>query len=346
MAMWNILVVDDEPIIARTISKLLLQCDTHERIQVKTAKNGMEALELLEAERFHIVFTDIRMPVLDGIELTRRIQEQFPFLIVVVVSGYGDFQYAQQCMKHGVREYLLKPPILEDLQRVMNTCSKLLKDSHEIPISLTSMDVWAERLADAIWSQDQTRIQQLTVELKDQWSASFNESQILLLVKESFILMVKKLNALGMYDLKPEEFGQWEDSEKEPLDQLRERISMLSEWLASVRRGNSKDPIAEAKHYIENNLAEESDLEEVAEVLGISPSYFSHLFKQKTGETFVKFRIKKRLERAKQLMELPQYRIADIALEVGYNDPTHFSKLFKKIYGITPTEYREKLGVQ
>jgi two-component system, response regulator YesN len=344
--MWNILVVDDEPIIARTIAKLLLQCETQETLQVRTAKNGMEALELLEKERFHIVFTDIRMPVLDGIELTRRIYEQYPSLLVVVVSGYGDFQYAQKCMKHGVREYLLKPPVIEDLQRVMNTCSRLLKESHQIPISLTNMDIWAERLAEAIWSQDQTKIQQLAAELKDQWSASFSESQISLLVKESFTLMIKKMNALGMYDLKPGEFGDWENSDLNPLEQLKERISLLSEWLAGVRRGNSKDPIVEAKHYIENNLAEESDLEEVAELLGISPSYFSHLFKQKTGETFVKFRIKKRLERAKQLLELPQYRISDIALEVGYNDPTHFSKLFKKVYGITPTEYREMLGVQ
>jgi two-component system, response regulator YesN len=343
---WSILVVDDEPIIARTVAKLLLQCDSEERLQVRTARHGLEAIQLMEEEPAHMVFTDIRMPVMDGIELSRRIQEQYPAVLPVVVSGYSDFEYAKKCMEYGVKEYLLKPPDKEDIQRVLNKLTQSLQDANRIPFSLTVMDQWADQLADAIWQRNQTAIDRLVINLSHHLHMSFSPVQSYMFVEESYSLVVKKLNALGQYGLDEKEFGRWSRKREGPLEQFKERIDLLSEWLSCKRRGNSKDPIVEAKLYIENHLADEADLEEVADMLGISPTYFSHLFRQKTGETFVKYRMKKRLEKAKQLLELPQYRVTDIAIEVGYNDPTHFSKLFKRMNGMTPTEYREKLGVQ
>lgn len=77
--------------------------------QVREASNGSEALQIMEQDPVDIVFTDIRMPVLDGLKLMSRISERHPSVIVVVVSGYSDFRYAKHAIECGAFGYVLKP---------------------------------------------------------------------------------------------------------------------------------------------------------------------------------------------------------------------------------------------
>jgi two-component system response regulator YesN len=127
---------------------------------------------------------------------------------------------------------------------------------------------------------------------------------------------------------------------------FEEHIHMLLDSLKQKRKGRAKDPMEEAKKYIETHLSREIPLEEVADQLGLNASYFSQLFKQMTGETFVQYRIRKRMDKAKKLLEQPHYRIIDISYEVGYADHPHFTKTFKKYTGLSPSEYRDKLGIK
>ncbi|WP_234410369.1 response regulator transcription factor [Caldalkalibacillus mannanilyticus] len=73
------------------------------------ASNGEEALEILRKTEAEIIITDMRMPMMDGIELAKHCQREFPHVKVIVLSGYSDFEYVRNSMKHGVRDYLLKP---------------------------------------------------------------------------------------------------------------------------------------------------------------------------------------------------------------------------------------------
>ncbi|MNF97535.1 HTH-type transcriptional activator Btr [compost metagenome] len=116
--------------------------------------------------------------------------------------------------------------------------------------------------------------------------------------------------------------------------------------LKSKRKGKQKDPVEEAKQYMEKHLAEEVSLEEVAEFIGLNPSYFSQLFKQNTQETFVQYRTRRRMEKAKKLLQQPHWRITDISGEVGYADHPHFTKTFKKYEGCLPSEYRQRMGIR
>jgi two-component system response regulator YesN len=84
----------------------------------------------------------------------------------------------------------------------------------------------------------------------------------------------------------------------------------------------------------------------VAKMTGLTPTYFSSIFKKMTNETFVQYRIKKRMERAQTLLAIPHMRIVDIAAEVGYEDYSHFTKMFKKLCGYSPSEYRSMLGIK
>lgn len=95
--MYRILVVDDEPMIRMGLAKLITQTDPA-MIQAETAGNGMEALEAIQTARPDFIFTDIKMPKMDGLELSKQLYETYGDITVVVISGYGDFEYAQKCM--------------------------------------------------------------------------------------------------------------------------------------------------------------------------------------------------------------------------------------------------------
>jgi len=103
----RVLIVEDEPAAARYLKSLVE--DHGDFVVVALAGNGEEALGLVRELRPDLVVTDVRMPVLDGLGLARRLREEFPGLPLVIVSGHQEFEYARQAVALGVIDYLLKP---------------------------------------------------------------------------------------------------------------------------------------------------------------------------------------------------------------------------------------------
>ncbi len=97
---------------------------------VGMAGDGRSALDLIEKHHPQVVFTDISMPVMDGLELARRIKHSYPGMAVVIISGYSDFAYAQQAIQYGVFNYLLKPVEDEKLSDVLYDLRKSLAHSY------------------------------------------------------------------------------------------------------------------------------------------------------------------------------------------------------------------------
>lgn len=99
-----------------------------------------------------------------------------------------------------------------------------------------------------------------------------------------------------------------------------------------------------ALDYIDKNYGDaDVSLNTVCSYLAMSTSYFSSIFKAYTGETFIEALTKKRIERAKLLLENTAKKAYEIADEVGYSDPHYFSSTFKKMTGMTPTEYAKRV---
>ncbi|MBQ7040406.1 MAG: helix-turn-helix domain-containing protein [Clostridia bacterium] len=98
--------------------------------------------------------------------------------------------------------------------------------------------------------------------------------------------------------------------------------------------------IGNAKEYINNCYNREIGLDDVAAFVQLSPAYFSRLFKQETGENFIDYLIKVRMEHGKRLLETTNHKTYEISQMVGYKKSKYFSKLFKKYSGYTATEYR------
>lgn len=106
--MLRLMIVDDEQIIREALSQMI----DYEALGyqlIATAKNGMEAYDIICDEYPDVVITDIRMPILNGLDLIDRSIKSDSKITFILLSGYNDFEYAKQAMKYGVRYYLLKP---------------------------------------------------------------------------------------------------------------------------------------------------------------------------------------------------------------------------------------------
>ena len=98
-----------------------------------------------------------------------------------------------------------------------------------------------------------------------------------------------------------------------------------------------------ARNYIYDHFSDEDiSLNQVAASVNISPNHFSSVFKKETGETFIEFLTRVRMDKAKELLETTDMKAAEVGYEIGYRDPHYFSYIFKKTQNITPRQYREK----
>jgi two-component system response regulator YesN len=114
--------------------------------------------------------------------------------------------------------------------------------------------------------------------------------------------------------------------------------------IISKREEQTTGVISRAKAFIEDNYSKDISLDDVSRIVDISPYYFSKLFKEETGENFIEYLTNIRIEKAKQLLQNKEVSIKNICVETGYSDPNYFSRIFKKQVGITPTEYRDRIG--
>ena len=99
--------------------------------------------------------------------------------------------------------------------------------------------------------------------------------------------------------------------------------------------------VQRARAYVQAHFSEPLSLNEVADKLGVSPAYLSSIFKSERGESYSKFVLRLRMERAALLLQTyAAGKVGNIATEVGYSSPKHFYAVFKDYFGMTPNEYR------
>ncbi len=255
--MYKTIIIDDEPIIVKGLEKTIkwedLGC-----VVAGTAGNGAEGLELIRREKPDILITDICMPKMDGLAMIAALRSEFPDMEVTILTGYRDFDYAQQAIRLGVCRFLLKPSIMDELNEAIRTMVERL-----------------ESKAPACRTEDGPREEET------------EEAE----------------NAAGSFIVK------------------------------------------NALAYMEENYAERLKLVDVADKVYVSQWHLSKLLNKFTGHNFSELLNDVRMKRAKELLGDPSLRISDIAEEVGFLDMAHFSRVFKKLAGVSANEYRNTVSV-
>jgi two-component system response regulator YesN len=239
--MKRIVVVEDEELVRQGIVHAVdwesVDCQV-----VGEAANGLAGLAVIREKKPDLVVADIKMPVMDGIEMVRMLREEGIGSRVIFLTAYSDFSYAQHAVKLGAADYLLKP---------------------------------------------------------------FRDGELEAAVKRA-------LEAAPL-----------------PAPQaLPEQDVRYSRY------------VSEAMRYIDEHYAEDIGLASVAEHLGLSESRLSHLFKDETGQTPGSYLIQTRIRAAMEMLKDCRSRVSEAAEKTGFRDIAHFSSTFKKIVGMSPSDYQ------
>ncbi|MED4203590.1 response regulator transcription factor [Neobacillus mesonae] len=159
--------------------------------------------------------------------------------------------------------------------------------------------------------------------------------------EEMFILAAHMLKELGIdYQRK----GTFHDCQtNEALwQEAKLQLTRLVQFVHSWRNSHSKGVLVKAKEYIDAHYHDALTLEEVAEYSELSPYYFSKIFKERLGISFIDYLTEVRIGHAKRALLNPRKSLKEICYLVGYKDPNYFSRVFKKHAGLSPSEYRKK----
>ncbi len=518
--MTTLLIVDDEPRQVKALSAILRKQRPEYRI-IETM-DVETAWERIETEPVDAVLTDIRMPDVDGLTLIERISHQKPHIKTVLISGYGQFDYARQAIEHRVVEYLVKPIGLSDIERVISKLEEMFAQEsslnqsvsvyHEhlwnaliagklneqqrleldryIPVegpgiamvielgkdqqARTAQNIpnairqkWnkllsplgkcilfgdslSERVVTLIWldrslaakpSETVSKITRLFEQLRTGENMEgavlglstirpsltkevrYAHDEAMLALKHRFFavdeaiiwgsdirtftdkvtpgskelaepltlavkvgdrsramelvnaffqkreappfpdpdLIKEELNMIlwkmmeGLQSVVPTETIELSHSHLKKqisgcgdYQKLRFRFKKLVEELLELSGKSRQDKngliILRCQAYLQQHYMEDISLESVAAMFHFNPSYFSNLFKNKTGVNFSEYMINMRIKEAERILENTQDKISEISERVGFHNPSYFNKMFKRKTGISPNSFRQMKG--
>ena len=123
--MYKAVLVDDEVLIRDAISKVI-PFEQFGFELIAACQNAKEVVTLLETDAPDLIITDICMPFMDGLELSKYIYDNYPQIVVIILSGYDDFDYAKQAVRYKVHDYLLKPITAAEFSDILEKVKKLL----------------------------------------------------------------------------------------------------------------------------------------------------------------------------------------------------------------------------
>lgn len=521
--MYKVFFVDDEAAM-RTGIRNNINWDDSNFTLTGEAPDGELALSLMQEIMPDILITDVRMPFMDGIELSRIIKKTMPWIKIIILSGHDEFEYAKQAITIGVEEYLLKPVTSEKLMEVLNEVAIQIEDEkqklqnlerlivdtkkvkverllsdllygninvdkalitiEEFDLSIVSdyylvmlihihisssesynsfqlayacteavLNKWAkiiffrqgsDKMVCVLKGKDEATLEEYAyicaqavkheiernvdcsvsiaigsiVSKIEDWSKSLANAdmakQYLDLANKKQIISTKDINISGLtpfaeikklptldklrYTSKADinkfledYFNNFGASSRSSfmfmnyafvdiliassmiIEELSGDISVVISEYSNINSMIASNPsienitkviitvlermidfrdsvtcskygevISKAQEYIRQNFKQQGiSLHSVSKEVNISPNHFSTIFSQETGETFINYITKVRIEEAKNLLRITKMRTSDIAYEVGYNDTHYFSYVFKKNVGMTPKDFRK-----
>ena len=458
--MYQIMLVEDEMLVRESMAQNT-NWDKFGFAPPHVFENGRQALEQLESVLPDVVITDICMPFVDGLELARNIYEKFPDTIVVVLTGFSEFSYAQKAIRYHVHDYLLKPVSPKEFDQLLENLSaelsrrdnrqglysravladEVLKDhffqgllqsdtAQELPeatlaagvelggrfhaVALAALpqrpegfDAQGHRVAQGcapaqlrllgdqhvmlIVSGDETaelmgyafstgetllfdpelRKSSGSLQTDDCPTAaqiastlqSGSGSRALELTGTLFTCMrrrrvhesecrpvLQRLQILVASHLTREQLlrapAMLLPQQGYALEEVRLSVERLEGYILQCQAQQNDTPAARcgrlAVAYINEHYADcDLKLPDVLEHLGVSRSYFSTVFKEKTGQSFVEYLTNLRMEKAKEYLRETGLCTYEIAERIGFADPHYFSLTFRRRTGMTPRQYRE-----
>ena len=343
--MINVVIVDDDINVIAGLKNVFVWEELGANL-VMTCSNGKEALDYMQSHPVDLVIFDIKMPVMNGLELCRNIHAQYPNTAMIIISAIADFEYARETMKYGVSDYIVKPITMPKIKTLSDIVVRLSegKDAKERLNSILHNIDFEHNVRNAL-SVGEKEILQEIIHLDDFYFRAGHQ-----VIKEYYWRMIDILRNFikdtgSMFhddDEMLKQFNQLED-----MQQLREfTMKIYADFLdfrGHEKQTSKKMLVEQIRHYLDNNYSDKNlNVNSIAERFLVNPSYLSTLFKNYYSVSLTNYLADKRLGKAKELLIETAQPVQKITEIVGYEDVNYFNRVFKNNVKMTPTEYRKK----
>jgi len=331
------IIVDDERLIRKGFEKLLGRLEP-DWSNGGEAENGIEALELIASVQPDLIFTDVRMPEMDGIELAERLAAQGNSIPVVFFTGFDDFEFVQKAIRHNAFDYLLKPLREADIKQLFERYAREFRPPNR-PLGAevaAKFEQYAFELTNALAAAPTVAAVEAVV--RTHYAELSGVIGLRSFLEWTCRIVDRHYAETGFLGFEYKPVVLPTDIEA-ILQKLAEAVFQHARRAAEREDGNKIVELA--KRYIDERLHESITLDSVARIVHMHTTYFSEYFKKHTGETFIAYVTRRRMERAKRLLRDPLLKIGDVAESVGYRNHRHFGRVFKAVVGVAPSEYRD-----
>lgn len=371
----KLLVVDDQISLHRYLDKVMSWREMG-FTQVQHAYDGEEAAGMVDTFRPDVMIMDIHMPLLNGIESLKQIRRSGNLPRTIILSAYDQFEYARDALQLQVSRYLLKPV---DADQLRDALGELIRDSEsavrqsirgELNRTIYSGSMEAESLSTVrkgleFLGIDRYAVMTITDDSSSEsdyfrWAQDQADMKIRYVTgckyKKEMVVLVGGGDDLTGGRLREYSECLIEKASASSPHRLSAGISSIAadaaflpqliEESAQAVRGPAesgsklKDTIWRIKPYVDSSYQEDLSLQSVAERFDIDKYQLSRTFKQEFGVNYWSYVIKVRIEKAADLLVSTNWKNGRIAEHTGFVDESHFSRAFKKYYGVTPKEYR------
>lgn len=401
--MHKLVIVDDEYLVRLGIRETIDWAANGIEV-IGDASNGKQGYEMIKELNPDLVITDIKMPIMNGVDLVKTLHKEGFNGEIVVLSGYKDFEYAKETFENGIFSYVVKPidndELLEVVLRAVAKLEQKIKDrtltskvQTELPTlqsefmkkllssnSFVGSDIPSELLNHDISLPTNGTMALISIEemfkskkselniyinlLKEALSKEkiafvdfdFQDSiviflnsndieKISLICRDTFIPFEQKtLTALtvGLTLYSSLEYIQktYESCLKLVQSKLLFHLNTVEMELDDQTSYRHRQSISQFYSIIAEKYSMQLTVRSVSDEMNVSESYLMHLLKDNLGKTFNEILTGYRIGIAKRLLLSGKYRINEVSDKVGYIDVKYFSQVFKKIVGVTPSDYQ------
>ena len=350
----KILLVDDEPLELMNLKKMLHDYGEDDVIMVE---NGYDAIDQLKKQKIEIIYLDIKMPGLSGLETLEIIRRDWPETVVSIVSAYGDFLYAQKAIELGASFYMLKPfskdEFIDTFKKLRSQWNEKQSKDMVLKQSILENMIYGEKQgtdAETLLQFDFIPEVVVTIKGKKQdWKQSFfnhfqgivgflapepfGDVAVFVTTKENVEITKEKLVQVNI------EIGE------ELVYGIGVSNNLKNSFVNATKQLNEQDEsiVHKSMQYIQDNYFKALTIADVAQAVHVSSSHLNRLLKKETSKTFTELLLNVRVNKAKDLLN-QNFNIEVVSDMCGFNSSAYFAVSFKKFTGVSPSQYRKEIG--
>jgi two-component system response regulator YesN len=345
--MYRVILVDDEPWALSGLEEIIPWNEYGFEVCGSCA-NAKDALSLFGRSGADVIFTDLRMPVMSGIDLIAEIKKIKKETQCIIVSAYSDFEVARRAIEYQVSGYILKPLAEKEVLKIVQKVKLILDAGGEYKISVNpaesaSLEQANKKIAEKLTLPWRIVLLGVSDVLSKEYRGLMATDK-----NESTLVEIKNSPMAGLIFGFPEKTPFCIDKNsasslwhKSPVD-----IGILLREASAAGCGNfcyADHGVATAvPFYIGEHYTDNFSLEDLGSKFFIPKSYMGEFFKRYSGDTVVNFTQKVRLYNSCRMLEYSELPIKQIAEETGFNNLNYYYNSFKGYLNVTPKQFRDQ----